>query len=163
MFPEVHPVLTAALEGLLLAALVSAPVGFAYFLRGWLRVRPPRPSLFTLLVISDGIGIVAGTYLASIAHVRMTERVVPPWALPELSALSAVALLLPVITHALFLFRIAASPDMFQPGPKGDTGATGARGEKGDPGDGNGGSQGKRGLQGPVGPQGIAGPPGEDA
>lgn len=163
MFPEVHPVLTIALDAAILATMVAATVGLLYFIRGWLRVRPPRPSLFTMLVLSDVIGVVAGIYLGAVAHSRITERTFPSWSVPEVTAVCAIALMLPIVLHALFLFRLSASPDIFQPGPKGDTGATGERGEKGDPGDGNGGSQGKRGLQGPVGPQGIAGPPGEDA
>jgi hypothetical protein len=156
VFPEMHPVITPILEVLIIAALVTAPIALVYFVLGWLRVRPPRPSLFTLLVVSDILAVMSGVYLGSISHFRITEHQVPPWALPELSALAAIALLVPVVLHALFLLRISASPDIFQPGPKGDPGE---KGEKGDPGNGNG----HRGLQGPIGPQGIAGPPGEDA
>jgi hypothetical protein len=104
------------------------------------------------------LAVMSGVYLGSISHFRITEHQVPPWALPELSALAAIALLVPVVLHALFLLRISASPDIFTPGPKGDPGE---KGEKGDPGNGHG--NGQRGLQGPIGPQGIAGPPGEDA
>jgi hypothetical protein len=156
VFPEMHPVITPILEVLIIAALVTAPIALVYFVLGWLRVRPPRPSLFTLLVVSDILAVLSGVYLGSISHFRITEHQVPPWALPELSALAAIALLVPVVLHALFLLRISASPDLFVPGPKGDPGE---KGEKGDPGNGNG----HRGLQGPIGPQGIAGPPGEDA
>jgi hypothetical protein len=150
VFPEVHPVLTFALDAALLAMAGAAPIALVYFMRGWYRVRPPRPSLFTMLVLSDVAGLVAGMYLAAVAYVRMNHRVVPEWALPEVSALCAIALLLPVVAHGLFLFRLSASPDLFMPGPKGD------KGDKGDPG----GEAGKRGPQGPIGPQGVAG---EDA
>jgi hypothetical protein len=158
VFPEVNPVLTFALDAALLAMAGAAPIALVYFIRGWYRVRPPRPSLFTMLVLSDVAGLVAGMYLAAVAYVRMNDRVVPEWALPEVSALCAIALLLPVVAHGLFLFRLSASPDLFMPGPKGDTGE---RGEKGDKGDSNG--HGRPGIQGPIGPQGVAGPPGEDA
>jgi hypothetical protein len=158
VFPEMHPVITPFLEVLIIAALVTAPIALVYFVLGWLKVRPPRPSLFTLLVVSDILAVMSGVYLGSISHFRITEHQVPPWALPELSALAAIALLVPVVLHALFLLRISASPDIFTPGPKGDPGE---KGEKGDPGNGHG--NGQRGLQGPIGPQGIAGPPGEDA
>jgi hypothetical protein len=150
VFPEVNPVLTFALDAALLAMAGAAPIALVYFIRGWYRVRPPRPSLFTMLVLSDVAGLVAGMYLAAVAYVRMNDRVVPEWALPEVSALCAIALLLPVVAHGLFLFRLSASPDLFMPGPKGD------KGDKGDPG----GEAGKRGPQGPIGPQGVAG---EDA
>jgi hypothetical protein len=126
-----HPALSASLDAAIIALMVTAPVGLAYFIRGWYRVRPPRPSLFTLLVITSTLGLVAGLYLGTISHVRIVDRVVPPWALPELSAIATIALLLPIVLMALFLFRISASPDIFQPGPKGDPGE---KGDKGDPG-----------------------------
>jgi hypothetical protein len=131
VFPEPHPLVTFALDAALLAMVGAAPIALVYFVYGWYKVRPPRPSLWTLLVISDLLGFVAGVYLAGIAYVRMNERVVPAWALPELSALAAIALLLPIVAHGLFRLRISSSPDLFTPGPRGETGATGPAGPAG--------------------------------
>lgn len=106
MFPEFHPIVTSVLSVIVAVVLILAPLALAYVLAVFIGERTERPGLFVAVVVSDIIGTAAGAYLALIAYVRMTDRIVPPWALPELSAIAAVALLLPVLIHAAAFLRI---------------------------------------------------------
>lgn len=161
------------------ALLVVSPVAFVYFAWVFVRSSPPRPLIFALLVVTDAAGVAAGVYLGAIAHIRLTEGAPPAWAYPEASALAAIALLVPVLTHALYALRLNATPGPVgvpgpagPPGPpgatgeqgvQGDVGAQGARGKQGDQGDAGGvqGPQGPSGPQGHIGPKGAPGEPGE--
>jgi len=150
MFTEIHPVLTGALVIMLDALLLLVPVAVLYFSWVYWRSHAPRPVLFTLLWLSDIAGALGGVYLALVALIRLQTHEVPTWARPEYSALVAVSLMLPILVHAMFAFRLSnqsvvAGP-AGPPGPKGDAGTPG----------------GPEGPQGPSGPQGVIGPKGFD-
>ena len=172
MFPEIHPLLTQVLVSLVTLTVVAVPIALLYFARTWYRAPRPRSGLWTMLLLSDIVAVTAGLYFAAIVHARLTTRTVPDWAMPEWTAIAEVALIAPVILHALYVYRISivgsasGSPGPAGPagpaGPKGESGGkVGPQGPKGDTGAaGEGG--GKAGPQGPVGPQGAMGPPGAD-
>jgi len=152
MFEEIHPVLTGVLVVILDALLLLVPVAVLYFSWAYLRSSAPRPVLFTLLWLSDIAAMLGGVYLALVALIRLQAHEVPTWAYPEFSALVAVPLLLPIIVHAMFAFRLSNQSTVT--GPQGPAGPKGDDGSPGTPG-------GIEGPQGPSGPQGVIGPKGE--
>lgn len=156
MFPEINPLLTQVLVSLVTLMVIAVPVALLYFARAWYHAKP-RTSLWTMLLISDTIAALASVYLAGIVHARLTTRAVPSWALPEYTAIAGIGLAIPVVLHAIYVYRASimggggGTPG--PQGPKGDVGEKGETGETGAPG-------GVRGPQGPIGPQGSMGPPG---
>lgn len=106
MFPEIHPDLTRALAFLISAMLVVAPVALAYLLLVWYRTTRPRDLLFTALIVVSVLITLGGMYLGIIGYIRLTEHVVPPFALPEFSVINAIILLCPVVILAAVVRRL---------------------------------------------------------
>jgi predicted benzoate:H+ symporter BenE len=108
-FPELDSTFTRILSMLLTGAIVVSPFALAYVLWTYFHSDKPRPMLYTALVVALFIITVAGIYLGTIGYLRMTEREVPEWALPEFSAIAGLALLVPVIVMAVLFRRLRRS------------------------------------------------------
>jgi hypothetical protein len=109
-FPELDSTFTRILTMLLTGAIVVSPFALLYVLVTYIRSEPPRGHLYTALVVALAIITMVGIYFGVIGYLRMTEREVPAWALPEFTAVAGTAMLLPVIVIAYIFRRLRNLP-----------------------------------------------------